>query len=211
MLNLLHHYILLLLFLHVASSFANIQSGTTPGTTPGNAVNSSAIKINDNDKVDDEILYSQEVLIGRLYSALGQLRSENTALRDKLAMLESSSASIGGAISSSNAALKTEVFRLVRKTQEKRDEKHQEQENNDKENNENNDANENGKEQRSNTGIGQWTRPQQVNVVCKDAAAISVIPLAEEDRGNDECLILQFKAPDLDSRFVMYCDSVSGQ
>ena len=109
MLNLLHHYILLLFFLHVASSFANIQSGTTPGTTPGNAVNSSVI--NDNDKVDDEILYSQEVLIGRLYSALGQLRSENTALRDKLAMLESSSASIGGAISSSNAALKTEVFK----------------------------------------------------------------------------------------------------
>jgi hypothetical protein len=128
-------------------------------------------------------------------------------------MLESSSASIGGAISASNAALKTEVFRLVRKTQEKRDEKHQAQENYGKKNNENNDsneANENGNEQRSNTGIGQWTRPQQVNVVCKDTAAISVTPLAEEDRGNDECLILQFKAPDLDSRFVMYCDTVSG-
>lgn len=153
--------------------------------------------------VDDEILYSQEVLIGRLYAALGQLRSENAALRDKIGLLESSSASVGGAISASNAALKTEVFRLVRKTQEKRDNHRSGQEEEG-----GGSSDEEGKNI-NNNGIGQWTRPQQVNVVCKDAAAISVVPLTEEDRGNDECLILQFKAPDLDSRFVMYCDSVT--
>lgn len=189
-------FILFLSLIYVRAGNTNIQH-------PGGGSGINATESIEDSSVDDEILYSQEVLIGRLYAALGQLRSENAALRDKIGLLESSSASVGGAISASNAALKTEVFRLVRKTQEKRDNHRSGQEEEG-----GGSSDEEGKNI-NNNGIGQWTRPQQVNVVCKDAAAISVVPLTEEDRGNDECLILQFKAPDLDSRFVMYCDSVT--
>jgi hypothetical protein len=196
------------IFIFILASYLHRSESELNEDFPGNATAT----------VDDEILYNQEVLIGRLYAALGQLRSENTALRDKIGLLESNSASVGGAISASNAALKAEVFRLVRKTQEKRDNQlhHNDPSHNEEKHTfsggegEEEEEEERKKYNNNNNGIGQWTRPQQVNVVCKDAAAISVVPLAEEDRGNDECLILQFKAPDLDSRFVMYCDSASG-
>ena len=56
-------------------------------------------------------------------------------------------------------------------------------------------------------GMGQWTRPQNVAIVCKDAASVHVAPLADEDRPNDECLVLRVQAPDLEARFVMYCDA----
>lgn len=196
-------FILFLSLIYVRAGNINIQHPV--GGSGINATTESIDETPDASSVDDddEILYSQEVLIGRLYAALGQLRSENAALRDKIGLLESSSASVGGAISASNAALKTEVFRLVRKTQEKRDNHRSGQEE------EGGGSSDEERKNINNNGIGQWTRPQQVNVVCKDAAAISVVPLTEEDRGNDECLILQFKAPDLDSRFVMYCDSVT--
>ena len=61
------------------------------------------------------ILYSQEVLIGRLHAALGELRAENAALKRRLALLDAGSATMDGVAAASAAALKTEVFRLVRK------------------------------------------------------------------------------------------------
>ena len=55
--------------------------------------------------------------------------------------------------------------------------------------------------------VGSVTWPQNVAIVCKDAASVHVAPLADEDRPNDECLVLRVQAPDLEARFVMYCDA----
>ena len=158
-----------------------------------------------------------EALVGRLHAALQELRDENAALRRRLALLDASSASMPAALGASAATLKAEVFRLVRKEQEiavarraAADEA----------------AGAAGAGVGAGAGAGAsagaragaedadeaaeaeaaWRRPQQVSVVCKEAAVWSVLPLAEEDRPNDECLVLHVQAPELDARFVLYCD-----
>jgi len=165
---------------------------------------------------------SDEALVARLHAALQDARDEAAGLRRRLALLDVEKASMPAALGASAGALKAEVFRLVRKEQERAHAAR---------------AGGGGSSSGGGNGGGggggvgatassddgaarasadkdheeeeedvAWRRPQQVSVVCKEAAVVSVLPLAEEDRPNDECLVLHVQAPELDARFVLYCD-----
>lgn len=158
------------------------------------------------------IILQQEQLISSLQTEANELREMNQGLTEALHVIEgssSSSGSGGGGNSiqdvgrASASILKREVLKLTRKihTMPRPPRSRRGDASSDDDGDDGND---------SHSGItdedDRWLNPQTVKIVCKETTEVSVKPLSRDDSPNDECLVLEVRAPDLDAKFVLYCD-----
>jgi hypothetical protein len=158
---------------------ATPQAASTPNPPSPDATTSDLM----------EVVFKQEQLIARLETTTSKLQLENEALREEVRLLNAASSSMDSVGSAAHSALKAEVLRLTRKLSLSPRRARE--------------AKEGGDSTFSHED--QWTRPQHVSIHCKEAADVALRPLSEDDRGADECLVLEVRAPDVDARFVLYC------
>ncbi|CAN0310378.1 unnamed protein product [Pylaiella littoralis] len=48
--------------------------------------------------------------------------------------------------------------------------------------------------------------PKEISIFCHEAPEVKIVDLAQDHRGNNECLILNINAPDVSSQLVLKCD-----